>query len=70
MTPSKRLIRVVLALAPVAMLTLAIPLVNRVDPRILGMPLLMAWIVFWVLTTPIFLLAIYRLEGRSWKSRP
>ncbi len=70
MTPSKRLTRVVLALVPVTMLTLAIPLVNRVDPRILGMPLLMAWIVFWVLMTPIFLLAIYRLEGRSWKSRP
>ncbi len=46
------------------MLTIAIPFVNRVEPRIFGMPLLLAWIVFWVAVTPIFLWSIYRLEGR------
>jgi hypothetical protein len=68
MTPSKRAVRTVLALIPVVMLSLAIPFVNRVDPRILGMPFLMAWIVFWVLVTPAFLLTIYRLEGRTWRT--
>lgn len=68
MTPSKRVLRVVLALIPVGMLSFAIPIVNRVCPRVLAMPFLMAWIVFWVVATPVFLLSIYRLEGRSWKA--
>ncbi|HVS45937.1 MAG TPA: DUF3311 domain-containing protein [Verrucomicrobiae bacterium] len=59
-----RVARVVLALVPPIMLTLAIPLVNRVEPRIFGVPFLLAWIVLWSLLTPIFLYSIYRIEGR------
>jgi hypothetical protein len=46
------------------MLTLAVPFANRVEPRIAGVPFLLAWITFWVAITPLFLFTIYRLEGR------
>ena len=54
-----------MAVVPMLMLSIAVPLVNRVEPRILGMPFILAWIVLWVLLTPAFLYGIYRLEGRS-----
>ncbi|MGZ3496782.1 MAG: DUF3311 domain-containing protein [Vulcanimicrobiaceae bacterium] len=61
---SKDIVRVALALASPLMLTFAIPFVNRIEPRILGLPFLLAWITGWVMLTPLFLFAVYRLEGR------
>lgn len=54
--------RVLLAAIPVAMLTIAIPLVDRLEPRIFGLPFLLVWISFWVLVSPAFLYAVSRLE--------
>jgi hypothetical protein len=54
-----------LALVPVLALTLGIPLANRVEPRIAGLPFLLAYIVLWILLTPAFLLAIYRRDHRA-----
>jgi hypothetical protein len=53
-----------LAIIPPLMLTFAIPLVNRVEPRVFGFPFLLVWIFLWVAVTPIFLYGVYRLEGR------
>ncbi len=60
----RRLLRL-LAWLPAICLTVAIPLVNRVEPRVLGLPFLIAWIAFWVLLTPAFLWAVYRADQRS-----
>ncbi|HZY99590.1 MAG TPA: DUF3311 domain-containing protein [Candidatus Baltobacteraceae bacterium] len=57
-------LRAVLAAIPVAALTVAVPLVNRVDPRIFGLPFVLFWILAWVFLTPLFLLAVGRLERR------
>ena len=46
------------------MLTVAIPLANRIEPRVFGIPFLAAWIAGWVLLTPLFLFALYRVEKR------
>ena len=54
-----------LALVPVLALTLGIPLANRVEPRIFGLPFLLAHIVIWIVLTPAFLLAVYRSEHRT-----
>ena len=62
---SARFLRVILAAIPASALTVAIPLVNRVEPRIFGAPFLLGWIAIWVLLTPAFLWAIGRLE-RHW----
>lgn len=56
------LARVVLALIPAVMLTFAVPLVNRVEPRVLGLPFLLVWIVAWVALTPLFLYVVDRLR--------
>ena len=66
MTPSAHnLVRALLTAIPIAALTVAVPLVNRVEPRIFGLPFLLCWIVGWVLLTPAFLWSIGRLE-RHW----
>jgi hypothetical protein len=54
-----------LASIPVLALTLGIPFANRVEPRIAGLPFLLAYIVIWILLTPAFLFAVYRSEGRA-----
>jgi len=58
-------LRALLAAAPIAALTVAVPFVNRVEPRILGAPFLLAWIVLWLLLAPAFVWAIGRLD-RHW----
>ncbi len=54
-----------LALVPVLALTLGIPFANRLEPRIAGLPFLLAYIVVWILLTPVFLVAVYRSEHRA-----
>ena len=54
----------VLAFTPAVMLTAAIPLADRVEPRIFGLPFLMAWITLWSILTPVCLYLIFRIEGR------
>ena len=53
---------VLIALVPVLALTLAIPLVNRQEPRVFGLPFLLAWIVGWILLTPLCMAVVYRLD--------
>ncbi len=58
------MLRVVLAAIPIAALTVAVPLVNSVEPRFFGLPFLLCWTVGWSLLTPAFLWTIGRLERR------
>lgn len=58
-------LKLLLAAIPIIALTVAIPLVNRDEPRILGLPFLMAWIMAWVLLIPVVLWTIGRIE-RHW----
>ena len=59
------MLRVLIAAIPAIMLSLAVPLVNRVEPRIFGLPFLMVWIVCWVAVTPLFLYAYERTGPRT-----
>jgi hypothetical protein len=52
------------AFVPALALTLGLPFVNRIQPVILGLPLLLFWITAWVAATPLFLLAAYVVERR------
>lgn len=56
-----------LALGAIPFITLvfALPLVNRVEPVILGLPFLLFWILGWVLLTPFILLAAYLVERKG-----
>ena len=65
MRRARPVLRAVLALIPPIMLTFAVPSVNRVEARILGYPFLLAWIVFWVATAPLFLYGVERLRPKA-----
>jgi hypothetical protein len=53
-----------LAAIPACALTFGIPLANRVDVQLFGVPFLVDWTIGWVVVTPLFLFAAYKAEGR------
>ena len=55
-----RIAAVVCAAIPVLALTVGVVPANRLEPRILGLPFVLAWIVAWVLLTPAFMWIAYR----------
>ena len=54
----------ILGSIPFITLVFALPLVNRIEPVILGLPFLLFWIIFWVILTPLILFLAYRLEKK------
>jgi hypothetical protein len=62
---SPRTVAVVCAAIPVLALTVGVALANRLEPRILGLPFVLAWIVAWVLLTPAFLWVAYRRGAQT-----
>jgi hypothetical protein len=52
------------ATIPFITLVFALPLVNRLEPVILGLPFLLFWILFWVIMTPPLLFVAYLCEKR------
>lgn len=59
-----RSLRLLFALVPILALSVAVPLVNRIEPRVLGLPFVLFWIVLWVVLTPGFLWCVGRVERR------
>lgn len=51
-----------LAALPFIGILLGVPFVNRTEPLILGMPLVLAWIVMWVVLTSAIMAIVYRLD--------
>jgi xanthosine utilization system XapX-like protein len=51
-----------LAVLPFLGILVGVPFLNQVRPMILGMPLLLAWIVFWILATAAIMGIIYRAD--------
>lgn len=51
-----------LGLIPFLTLVFALPLINRINPVILGLPFILFWIILWVFLTPFILMAAYRAE--------
>ncbi|WP_411282312.1 DUF3311 domain-containing protein [Gemmatimonas sp.] len=54
-----------LALVPAVAILGAPWFANRVEPRILGMPFLLGWIVFWVLMSSVTMAIIGALDDRD-----
>ncbi len=59
---SAALLPVIVALVPVLALTVGIPFANRLEPRVFGLPFLLAWIVAWIVLTPAFMALVHRLD--------
>ncbi|MGF6723559.1 hypothetical protein P3T43_002914 [Paraburkholderia sp. GAS41] len=51
-----------LAALPFIGILLGIPFVNRVEPLVLGMPFVLAWIVLWVILISVIMGIVYRLD--------
>ena len=51
-----------LAVLPFAGILIGAPFVNRVEPLVLGMPLVLAWIVFWVVMSAVIMAVVYKLD--------
>ncbi len=56
---SGRYLRVGLAVLPFIGMLVLIPLVNRTEPFVLGLPFLLFWIVVWVALTAACMTLIY-----------
>jgi hypothetical protein len=56
---------IILALIPAIALTIGVPFANHLEPRILGLPFLLDYIVLWILLTPLFMFAVYAMEHRK-----
>ena len=39
-----------------------LPLVNRVEPYVLGMPFIMFWVVLWVVLTSVTMAIVFKLD--------
>jgi hypothetical protein len=52
----------ILAALPFIGILLGVPFVNRVEPLMLGMPFVLAWIVMWVVLSSIIMAIVYRLD--------
>jgi polyferredoxin len=48
-----------LAVLPFLGILVGVPLLNRVEPLVMGMPLILAWIVLWVVLTAVIMGIIY-----------
>lgn len=51
-----------MAVLPFLGILVGVPLLNRVEPLILGMPLILAWIVLWIVLTVAIMAVIYRFD--------
>lgn len=48
-----------LAVLPFLGILVGVPFFNRVEPLIFGLPLLLAWVVLWILLTAVIMAIIY-----------
>lgn len=53
---------VVLVLIPFLAQLVALPFVNSIHPIILGFPLFHFWLLLWMILTPVFTWAIYKIQ--------
>ncbi len=51
-----------LAVLPFLGILVGTPFVNRVEPFVLGLPLILAWLVLWILLTSAIMAVVYRFD--------
>ena len=54
-----------IALIPFAAMCFSVPLWDRVEPTVLGLPFNLFWLVAWIVLTSVCLRVAYRLETRG-----
>jgi len=51
-----------LALIPFVAMCFSVPLWDRVDPVVLGLPFNLFWLISWIVLTPVCMWGAYRIE--------
>jgi hypothetical protein len=54
---------ILLSLVPFAALCFSVPLWDRIEPTIGGLPFNIFWLIFWIAATPLCMWGVYRLEA-------
>ncbi|MCD4838928.1 MULTISPECIES: DUF3311 domain-containing protein [Neobacillus] len=52
----------VLLIIPFIGMCVLLPIANRIEPYILGMPFLLFWIVLWMVLSSLVLFIVYKLD--------
>jgi hypothetical protein len=52
----------ILAALPFVGILVGVPFVNQVEPLVLGMPFVLAWIVIWIVLSAVIMGTIYLLD--------
>jgi hypothetical protein len=63
--PSARAL--LLGLIPFAAMCFSVPLWDRIDPMLFGMPFNLVWLICWIVLSAACLWAAYRLETARYK---
>ena len=58
-----------LAVLPFLGILVGVPLLNQVQPLVMGMPLILAWIVLWVVLTAVIMAIVYRFDPANRDTR-
>jgi len=48
---------------PFAAMCFSVPLWDRIDPMVLGLPFNVFWLISWIVLTPLCMRAAYRIEA-------
>ena len=54
---------VALGIVPFVAMCFTVPIWDRVEPLVLGLPFNLFWLILWIVLTPCCLWGAYRLEG-------
>ncbi|AMA52660.1 MULTISPECIES: DUF3311 domain-containing protein [Bacillus] len=60
----KKALIVILILLPFAQLAL-LPLVNRIEPIMFGLPFFHLWLLLWIIITPLCSFGIYQMQKKD-----
>ena len=52
-----------LALIPFAAMCFSVPLWDRIEPMVLGLPFNLFWLISWIVLTPACMWGAYRIES-------
>ncbi len=62
---TRRLWPLLVGAVPFVMLVFALPLANRIEPMVLGLPFILFWIMLWIVLSPALLFLAYWIEKRT-----
>ncbi|WP_339244675.1 DUF3311 domain-containing protein [Bacillus sp. FSL R5-0523] len=60
----KKALIVILILLPFVQLAL-LPLVNRIEPILFGLPFFHFWLLLWIIVTPLCSFGIYQMQKKD-----